>query len=345
VTNKQDKPIEKISWLYSLLAGKSHLGCIGVLFEIALLIEYAKTLDEGIQKEMKQLIRNPKNLRSFFSELYIYYLLDLQGISNKKKIKVGNQIIEGTCTMAGKEFLFECRKLYMPNLEELDIKRRLLNDLYFFGNSLKHGYGMICTIHFKKPLQAKHRLNFAKMIRQYFEGFNKLKSAPTINYTHEDELGTFKAINYDILSFEEITKLKSYDILFYLIQPENPIPNIPYQYVGKIISNFGTSKRDIYKKLEQILKEKKEQHKNSIFKNKIIFLDSESFPEFQMGLFTDSKMYDKNEIIRICNKLNLKEIICVIRRYYLNEYPEVFVDIIRPENLNDIDSELKLLFA
>jgi hypothetical protein len=172
-----------------------------------------------------------------------------------------------------------------------------------------------------------------------------LRSAPIINYLHQDKFGTFKAINYSIASLIEIKNAEKYDILFYLDQPENPVSDTVFQYRGKVSAKFLGSKKVISKKLETVLKEKKLQHKNSCFENKIIFLDSEAFPEFQMGLFNSPEMFDINEIIRIYNKLNLKDILCVIRRIYLHEQPEVLMDIIRPENFKEADDVLKSLIA
>lgn len=282
-----DKPIEKISWLFSLLSNNNHIGCIGALYELVKLIQYSKTLDESIQKELHDLKKNPQNLRAFFFELFIYNLLDKNRIPNKKKTLVGRQVIEGSFIISNNEYLFECRKVFMPKIQELDIMRRLMTDFWQYGKTMKKGMGMICTINLKRPLSGRHRSHFETRIKQYFEDFNKLThlSKNKIDYFVEDEFGDFKAIDYDEATLIEVEELKKYDILFYIIPPIIPIPEQPNRYGVKIICNFSVYQSKIYKKLENVLKEKKEQHKNSPFKNKILFIDSETLPEFHMGLF------------------------------------------------------------
>ena len=213
INEYEDKPIEKISWLFSLLTNSKHLGCINALYEVAELMTYSKTLIPTIQQELQDLKKNPQNLRTFFFELYTYKLLDDCGISNNKKIVVGNQVIAGTCNILNTEFLFECRKIFMPNIQDLDVLRRLMKDFVSsIQNKIKGGIGMICTITLKRPITGKHRSSFHQKIDTYFSKLNSLRRYNIIiDYTIEDEMGTFKAINYNQADLIEIPQ--SYEAL------------------------------------------------------------------------------------------------------------------------------------
>jgi hypothetical protein len=344
VAPNSDKPIEKISWIFSLLVNNNHIGCIGALYEFAKLINYAKTLDTSIKKELEDIKESPEQLRTFLFELFIYNILDENKIENKKKTLVNKQIIEGTCIISDTEYLFECRKVFMPKIQELDIMRRLMSDFRKYGNEMHSGFGMICTINFKRPISGKHRSHFESRIKKYFEWFNKFKCLNKIDYFIEDEFGEFKATNYDEATLIETRELKKYDIIFYITPPKVIIPNQPNRYEAKVISNFHVFHSKIYKKLENVLKEKKDQHKNSPFQNKIFFIDSETLPEFHMGLFQNESMFQIDKVKDIYDKLNMKEVICLIRRIYTEENPTVLVDILAREENSSVINKLVKIF-
>jgi hypothetical protein len=104
----------------------------------------------------------------------------------------------------------ECRKLYAPNLSEVDIKWRVFRDFVFATDKLKQRCGMICTINFERPFERRHRNNFADKIRLYFERFNKLQTKPEIRYEHQDSLGVFKAMNFDAELLKNICEKPKY---------------------------------------------------------------------------------------------------------------------------------------
>lgn len=339
-----DKPIEKITWIYSLLSNENSLGCIDALFEISELIQYSSTLDETIQKELLDLKHSPQNLRTFFFELFVFKRLDENRIQNKKKYFVGAQEIEGTCTIAEKLYLFECRKIFLPKIQELDILRRLLMDFDKYGKTLTKGMGMICSITFNWPITGKHRSNFESRIREFFKALNQLTYAH-IDYNVSDEYGTFRAIDYDEATLIEIKGSKKYDILHYVIPPKVPVPGQANFYQGKVLANFFTLQSKIHKKFEEALKEKKRQHKNSPFKEKIIFIDSESLPEFQMGLFINEMMFERGKIAAICKKIHENNIVCMIRRRYLSDGYEILVDTFGNEQNKNVVKVLNQIFG
>lgn len=345
VNGGTDKAINKINWLFGLISTNKSIPCYDALHDICLLINYSKTLDPSLQKELQQLKRNPENLRTFFFELLIYRMLDLSKISNIKKLVSGNQILEGTCELYGKTFLFECRKAFMPKMNELDVMRRLLMDISLLGQQMQGGVGMICTIKLTRPVTGAHRSDLADKLRQYFKKLGEIKSKVTIQYTHQGYYGSLSAIDYDEATLIEIQSKKDYDVLYYVIPPKIPVPGIPDLYRARISCNFFVDNSQIYKKLETLLKEKKKQHKNSSFENKIIFLDSESLPEFHMSIFQAEGMYDLELVKQAYNKVGLKDILCIVRRFYNDKGPFILADVIAPDHLQDAANMLRSLLT
>ena len=317
-----DRPSEKASWILSLLSNYNHIGSISALNEIATLIEYSQGLGSEIRQEFESLKRNPQNLRSFFFELYIYHLLDRNGIKNSKKVKIGKQIVEGVIYDQEKEYLFECKKVFMPMVGEFDILRRLLIDFKRFSGKMKGGTGIICTIKLTRPVSGKHRSYFERIIKEYFLRINK-KGVNAVQYCIDSEFGSFYATHYDEATFVETKDLKLYDMIFYLIPPKSPMENQINYYSGKSICNFSYTYSEIYDKLKKVLKQKKAQHKYSLIKDKIIFIDNEIIPEFYMSLFQRENMLDEELLRNVYEDLNLSESVCILRRDYTGDNPSV----------------------
>ncbi len=338
-----DKPINKTSWLFSLLSNHSHLGCINALYEVSLLMKYSEGLEPSLKTELAHLKKNPENLRTFFFELFIYKVFDTGKIEHVKKPKINNQVLEGICTLSGEKYLFECRKSFLPNIIELDVFRRLMTDIYQHTKSLELGIGMIGTIKLKRPIKGIQRVNFSNKIKQFFNKLNSLaiKGRIQINYHQEDEDGCFSAIDYDEANLIEIKATKDYDVIFYVAPPKVPIQGILNYYSAKVSCNFSVFESHIYKKLERVLKEKKEQHRQLIM-NKIIFLDNEILPEFHMNLFQNG-MYDLSKVKKVYEKINLKSILCVVQRSYNEKGSIIEVDVLAPDNLRDTAQLLKFL--
>lgn len=331
----------KISWIISLVSNHQHISCIHALADICLLIHYCKTLNSSLQKEMRNLKKSPENLRTFFFELFIYRALDINNIANSKKPIVGNQVLEGVFMVGNKEWLFECRKVFMPRIHELDIKTRLMRDIYKYAQTQQYGRGMICRISINKPMKGAHRSNLLEKIKRYFHALNADNKSFKIDYTDTDEFGTFTAVNYNDATLVEIKSRREYDILLVVIPPKIPVPGIPDYYAVKIDSNFSVDRSIVYEKLEIILKEKKEQHRNAPYTRKLLFLDNEIIPEFQWPLFQHESMYDPEKVRVVYKKLQLDFVVCILLRTYNDHGPYITADIIYPENYEEEISQIK----
>lgn len=329
-----DKSIARTSWIISLITNTKSTECYTALYEVCCLIEYSKGLTEDVQKELQDLKRkNPENLRTFFFELFIYSMLDTNKIENSKKVISGNQILEGTCVVLNTVFLFECRKVFLPNLRSLDLFRRVMTSIQTLQTTYPSTSGLILTIKFVAPISNNHYNDIVQKLKQFYRGLAEFRGTPDIQYTQIDGLAELIATNYDQATLIELKSKKNYDILNYTIPPEDIISGIPIRIQNRCVANFSLYRSKIYEKLESILKEKKKQHKKSEFNNKILFVDNEMLPEFQMNLFPNESIYDFDEVKKVYYKVGFKDILVIIRRTYDQKKASSLADIIYPKHL------------
>jgi hypothetical protein len=128
-------------------------------------------------------------------------------------------------------------------------------------------------------------------------------------------------LSYGIISIEPFDKISligakiaaSSDILFYL---EPLIIEGNSMLSGKVLCHFQVSEDLIFRKFDRIIQKVKKQHEKYEGR-KIFFVDSESNPEFHMGLFQTERSLNIDRIHNICIKNKIKDIICLTRRVFL----------------------------
>ncbi|MGE9310425.1 hypothetical protein ACLOAU_02205 [Niabella sp. CJ426] len=303
------------NWLHQLLANKEKIGSIVLLADYADLILYAKSLAPQYYNQLKELRQNPDSLRSYFFELYTFRLLDNNNISNEKKIIEGNQEREGVCAIGGIEYLFECRKIYIPNIQVLDVKKDLLAFLLQRFSKMKAGLGFILSIKFKTKPDNSLKYKFMQRIDVFYNGLNS-KSFSSINYLDEDEFGYLRVIDYSVESLLEIKTDENYDILFYVIPPSVTTPGVKGFYRASGNVTFSVSSSTLIESLFTKIAEKRKQTQNSSFKRKIFFFDNEIFEETRMGMFQNLYEEEKDIIQTRINESKFNDILCIVSRHY-----------------------------
>lgn len=312
-------------WLFSLLANHNRPACIAALFETANILRYLETLSPSIQKKFKSLFKDPNQFRNMFFELYVYRLLDYNRIQNVKKPKEGEKELEGTCTINGKEFLFECRKLYVPDINLLDAMVYALEKLFLKLSALNKGFGLIGTIKFKKPNDIKAKEIFNSKLSGFITGFNE-QTFQNIDYHHSDNDGELSIVNYNTANNIEVDKnFQQYHVVFKIIPPFNPVPGIPNHYTVELKCNFSIPQSKVTRKLFSAITDKKKQHADSKYPNKIYFIDSETIPDFTLPIFRMDSMFEEGKIKEFLNSFSENEIVCFIRREYMDDIPRISI--------------------
>ena len=315
----------KSNWLHSLLVCHKRPACIAALYETANIILYLQTLSKSIQKKFKSLDTDPRQFRDLFFELYVFRLLDYNKIPNTKKPKEGNQELDIVCAINEKEFLCECMKLYTPGFELLEAENYFMEILYLKLGSINKVFGLIGTIKFTNPNDIKVKEIFETKLTKFFRGFNE-QNFHTIDYHDFDENGELSVINYsDVHNIEIDKNFSQYHLVFKIIPPFNLIPGAPTHCRIELQAGFSIPQTKVTKKLFDTINGKYVQHANSKYINKIYFIDSETIPDFQLPIFRMDSMFEEEIIKEYINLLPENEIVCFIRREYMDDIPKVSI--------------------
>ncbi|MCA6363714.1 MAG: hypothetical protein IM638_11810 [Bacteroidetes bacterium] len=309
-------------WIYFLLINNQKNSSFQALKDIAENIDYAIRLGGDFLKRVNSFKKNQSQMRDFLFEIFIYKLLDKSGIYNIKNNYINNRQREGVLRINGIDYLFECRKVYVINKSQIDFRKRLLDQIYLNSVKCKKGIGYLLTVSFKNQLiNHKEFLVFEKKISQFYSKLNNLESVSRIDYHDESNEGVLKVIDYNETDAINIHSDNSIQVRLVVRPPEKQIENVLGNYSHELSSNFQISQNDIYKKVKEVLKEKKKQMKNSNYSNNIIFLDFESVVGIDLSLFSSQRKWDEERLNDIRRSLNMDHTICfIIRDYTGNKY-------------------------
>jgi len=319
-------PLEKVNWLHSLLTNHKSMGCFMAVADIARLLLYAGQLGEAFVQRLTELKKNPDNLRSYFFELYTYRLLDKAGVPNIKKPTVNGQELEGVCTLQGKEYLFECRKLYLPGAEQLDVRMtvqtELLKQLQDYRNAKMPSTGIIFTIQLSNPSDSKNKFVFSQKIAAFFKGAKSRRNPVSLPYEQVDDYGTLRVTDYSLDRAMEVQQVDNHDVYCILYPAASVVPGQPIHHrVGAGVSHY-VSQDKIMEKLIDALREKRRQHKVSAYTGKIYFFDNEVLPEFRMALLGQERMLDEHSIQRLMDGREEDEALCIVTRDFRGSPPK-----------------------
>jgi hypothetical protein len=313
------------NWIQYLLVNPRRPACIAALFEIANIIVYLQTLSKSIQKKFKTLFTDPRQFRDLFFELYIFRLLDYNNIPNQKKAKEGTKELDVVCNINETEFLCECRKLYAPDLNLLQLEKYFTEKLYLHLKTLNKSFGLIGTIKFTNFNVIQVKKNFNLKLIKFIKEFNE-QNFSTIDYHDKDENGELSVINYTAANnIETDNNFSQYHIVFKVIPPFEITPGILNHYRVGIEFNFSYSQFKVTRKLLDALTDKQKQHADSKYNHKIYFIDSETIPDFSPPIFRMDSMFEEEEIKKFINSSSENEIFCFIMREYMDDIPKISI--------------------
>ncbi len=313
------------SWIHFLLVNPKQPACIAALFETANILVYLQTLSKSTQRKFKTLFADPRQFRDLFFELYVFRLLDYNKISNQKKAIEDEKELDILCNIDETEFLCECRKIYVPDVNLLEIQKYFMEKLYLGLGKLNNVIGMIGTIKFTNfnDRHAKNKFDqrLTKFITEYnSQMFNK------IDYYDKDENGEFSVISYSLDNSVEIdNNFSQYHIVFKIIPPFYITPDIPNRYTVELKSNFRVPQYKVTKKFLSTIIDKQKQHAGSKYSHKIYFIDSEAIPDFSLPIFRMDSMFEEQKLQEFLNEFSENEIVCLIRREYMDTLPKVTI--------------------
>lgn len=313
------------SWVHYLLVNHKRPACIAALFETANILVYLQTLSKSIQRKFKTLFADPRQFRDLFFELYVFRLLDYNKISNQKKAMEGDKELDILCNINETEFLCECRKIYAPDVNLLEIQKYFMEKLYLGLTKLNKGFGLIGTIKFTNFNDIHAKKKFDERLTKFITEFNE-KKFNTIDYHDKDENGEFSVINYTAANnVETENNFSQFHIVFKIIPPFNITPGIPNHYNVDLKCNFSIPQYKVTRKLLSTITDKQKQHAGSKYAHKIYFIDSETIPDFSIPIFRMDSMFEEEKIQEFLNEFAENEIVCFIRREYMDDLPKVSI--------------------
>lgn len=312
-------------WINYLLVNPTNPSCIAALFETANILVYLQSLSKSIQKKFKTLFADPRQFRDLFFELYVFRLLDYNKISNQKKAVEGGKELDILCNINGTEFLCECRKIYAPDVNLLEIQKYFMEKLYLSLTKLNKLFGLIGTIKFTNFNDIHAKKKFDQRLTKFITEFNEQKFH-TIDYHDKDENGEFSVINYTAVNNIEIdNNFSQFHMVFKIIPPFNITPGIPNHYNIDLKCNFSIPQYKVTRKLLSTITDKQKQHAGSKYIHKIYFIDSETIPDFSIPIFRMDSMFEEEKIQKFLNEFSENEIVCFIRREYMDDLPKVSI--------------------
>lgn len=320
----------KSNWIHSLLAQQNHLPSIIALDDFVTLIEYIHQKGGILLKTLNSHLYRYDRLRDFLFEVYIYRLLELSGISFEPKKQIKNREVEGVCTIGGLEFLFECKKIYMPDVEwwnlvrylffQVDEKIQTSNNLRAAKDGLIGVIKLNITDDNEKQIK-KIKAAYTERINSFFKEFNKSKYN-SVQYKHNDpeKYGIFEIVDYSPEKFKEYQdNAETYNILFKITPPPILSTVSMNHYRGVTYQHFGFKQEEVIEKFKNALAKKLNQLADTT--RRIFFFESESTNDLsKLDLFKMPSMFDESKIMPIIgDKLRPDDILCIILKKYGND--------------------------
>lgn len=335
ITERDDKSIDKQLWIIYLLSHKNSFECIAALNKIATLLDYLHTLPRHLIKEFESLrgrYNDPQkvhaeNLRNFFYELYILRFLEQKQIEIQKKPEENGKPLDGLCFLNGKKFIIECTKPAIPKRIELDVIKRLATDFIPLLEKTVDLPPIIVTIDFKGRVTPAYRSYFAGYLIQLRKHLNSAPQDDLMSFMIDNEYGSLRLLPFDQKIFEQVSN-EGHSIIFH----SKGFNNQSFADFG-INCKFPVEKHEIMKNLETVLKQKKSQHIESSDVEKIIFVDSESLPEFNIGLFHQPSMFELDDVRRLHEKLRMDCLVCITLRDYAAGNLTTAIHLLAPQRL------------
>ncbi|HMG16244.1 MAG TPA: hypothetical protein VK590_12390 [Saprospiraceae bacterium] len=314
---------KKYIWIYSLLTNLDKLACFFALYELAYLIDFQETLPKSTQKKLKTLFSNPRQFRNYFFEIYIFSLLKHNNITYIPKPYEGDKELDLTCIIEGNEMLCECRKLYVQDINLIEIQMYFMIKLPELLENLKRRIEFKGKIYFGNFNSNNLKEDVQNKLEHYVSIVNAHKYGIEEFHTKDENCSISIIPNFDNDALTLETNDLNCHLNFTVLANQNLEKPGRDSYGVDLKVNFQIHKYKIYQKLFSAINEKREQHKNSKYLKKIYFIDSEVLPDFEFAIFHLDSMLDDKLINSYIETLTEHEIVCVIWRDYTGEIPVV----------------------
>lgn len=280
------------------------------LFEIVHLLEYLGLLSTEIQRKFKSHCKKPRQFQDSLFEIYTYRILDGNRIRNQKATHRGKQELEGECVLNSKKIIFECRKSYSVWNRKWKDQEDMRDILMTHLSKFKRGYDFIGRVSIKKYCgAAKEDLN--NILKLYFTK-ECIRSEIEFDFIH------FETKLYNEANLIEYNSRENTDVIKFKLCYKDRIIGL---YNLEFLHGVSSPQSETNTKIIKTIDKKRNQHKNSKFENRIIFIDCEVQSHNKFPLMMDETMLEPAIIDDHLKSKDTNDIVVIFMRDYSRDKP------------------------
>ncbi len=340
------------NWIHALLSKNISFtnvtGTVYQLYELSLVVNYFEENKPELLQDLKKhaLENNFEMFRSYYFELFTFYTLAKNNITLAPKKFEGNRELEGTCYLNGQEFLFECRKLFLPEKTLNDIKLIKWVDLHFGRLMTGTPSEIIVSVVLGNDQENQYiKDNFISIMNAYLSKTRKLNHVPNNVWSYPENsdsplitIRPYTPENRVIAEYD--LREKIYNLLF-TIPPSfiKPSGLNQVRITSQGVTNILTKKMGdvLIKRIE----EKRKARRDSKFSHRLYLFENENYPGIHRALVSYEQFTDvlRAKVQTYINSKKTNDIIGLIfKDSDVGEIPKVHVEFFCREELNSYKS-------
>lgn len=326
-----DQSLQSIGIVKRLLMSPLNRISFVALDEICALLTYAITKQPALAKNLR-LQAKAANARQFQASLYEAFIARQcsgLGLDYACDVKVAGKRRDGTFAYKGGEWIVECKQQFAPRVDEFDIMRRAVDQvlLQLRRIGVEGGGGLVIRV--KRPAQesavmAVHRL-FSEVIAVFSKPMTTDATAPSF-------IDASARIDFLPLGFLD-PGARTTDEEFIArieINPEGQTPSISATAPISIGIDFGYTREKVLQKLEGIILDAQEQHKDRGNRRLMICVDSQELPDLEFGLLQGSDMLAEEASQRRVKAAVNDAMVVITQRRYTEKSAKQHVRVVYP---------------
>lgn len=315
-------------WLLQLLANDDYPSLLQI-FETCHILAEMESNHPDVCKQLKSNSRN-QAFRNYLFEAVTYHLLRTNKIPYTGKTVINGKEKEGFLSLAGKEFLFECKKLYTYQMPGIAFIFSIHEE--FFRLWHKSPVPINCYITISVNNEAVLRATRNAFDNAFKEFFQSVKETKNICFDKEIRINDNKpAVGRVLIEpyhegiFKNYTQTIKETAVCFAVQPYRPgtmddksihIHGTHILFKCNMLSSasvdFLISKLDKKRKSQSDMK-----HMARIF-----LFDNEIYRGTELSLFQSEETMDGTKLQEYVNSKDTDDIVCILfRKYFLSSIP------------------------
>jgi len=327
------------NWLHYLLASRENNALVP-LWEFHTLVEVADKYFPDIHKRLLSYKKDTWKMQDTLFEVFAARWLNHNGALIDVEPMIGNQLLDGVCSINGKHFIYECQKLRSVSMDTI---RALLDVQVYFAqylNQIKYAAPVSCVVMIKQnPKKAKNAV--ITRLRKFFK-------------SQEFKMGRFQEQTITTPDFEIIIRPFTYGMeasetfknniprVHIDIIPPNKLneEGLTYHQV-RFRTDFTLTQDYINEKFIEHIRKKRKQHRKNKDKPRLFIFDSEHLNDMNVPISPLPNTIEKEIVEEYLNSKKTDDVVCIIYRNYRESLPRFTVKVFAPEHMKFFARQLE----